>query len=385
MLSGGLDSSSVACAAHHTPRVNGEAVHTFSAVFDGVPKSDEKAYIKSVLDKYNFVSHFFRGDKLNPLSPFFSFLSNTIDEPLRAANIHINWEAFNKAQDYSVRVILDGFDGDTTVSHGIGALTQYAHEGRWGIFARELNAYTSNMGKSFWSTAWPYIRHFIVRPVLHRIPGYRSFRQSIISGNDENHDSPFGRDDLIDPNFASQMDWRDRRDSFETGRGGAFKAHREQHHHYLTSGKMPAALETIDRAAARFGVEVRFPFWDRQLVEFCLALPPQLKFGDGWTRRVHRLGMDGILPSEVQWRRDKSNVGMAFDQQLFRCNQKELERLVCGPTTRVSDFVNMDVVKQCYNKLRGGEVEGLESYHVWNAFTLDTWLSHIDGLRQSKN
>ena len=55
------------------------------------------------------------------------------------------------------------------------------------------------------------------------------------------------------------------------------------------------ALERYDRVAAACGIEPRHPFLDRRLVEFCLALPWEQKLSGGWTKRIVRRAMKGIL------------------------------------------------------------------------------------------
>ena len=73
MLSGGLDSSSIACTARKL-MVEGKGysenaeskLHTFSAVFENVSASDESFYIDSVLRKGNFEPHFLIADKISP-------------------------------------------------------------------------------------------------------------------------------------------------------------------------------------------------------------------------------------------------------------------------------------------------------------------------------
>src|SRR5205085_1809095 len=57
-LSGGLDSSSIVCVARELKRqAGGPPLHTFSAIFDDVSKSDERAYIQAVLDGGSLSSH----------------------------------------------------------------------------------------------------------------------------------------------------------------------------------------------------------------------------------------------------------------------------------------------------------------------------------------
>ena len=49
----------------------------------------------------------------------------------------------------------------------------------------------------------------------------------------------------------------------------------------------------------------RYPYLDKRLLEFCLAVPGNLKMRDGWHRYLIRIGLDGILPPEIQWRASK--------------------------------------------------------------------------------
>ena len=77
------------------------------------------------------------------------------------------------------------------------------------------------------------------------------------------------------------------------------------------------ALEVADKSAAAFGVEPRYPFFDRRLIEFCVGLPEEQKFDRGWPRLLFRRAMDGILPPEIQWRSWKANLSPNF-QRRFR-------------------------------------------------------------------
>ena len=45
---------------------------------------------------------------------------------------------------------------------------------------------------------------------------------------------------------------------------------------------------------------------DRRLLEFCLALPPNLKVRNGYHRYPARRVLDGVLPPSIQWRTTKT-------------------------------------------------------------------------------
>src|SRR5690606_1095090 len=72
--------------------------------------------------------------------------------------------------------------------------------------------------------------------------------------------------------------------------------------HYL---KLPGILRNFDRCSMAHGVEVRMPFMDWRLVCFLTALPEASKVGGGWTKRILREAMKGILPESIRTRKLK--------------------------------------------------------------------------------
>jgi asparagine synthase (glutamine-hydrolysing) len=91
---------------------------------------------------------------------------------------------------------------------------------------------------------------------------------------------------------------------------------RSTHLRGLSSPLYQQTLELADQSAAAFGLEPRFPFFDRKLIEFCVAVPPEQKFAEGWSRLVMRRAMEGVLPPEIQWRGSKSNLSHNFAPRL---------------------------------------------------------------------
>ena len=53
------------------------------------------------------------------------------------------------------------------------------------------------------------------------------------------------------------------------------------------------------------GVEVRSPFMDWRLVTFAFAIPSAHKIGGGYTKRILRDAMKGILPDSIRTRTKK--------------------------------------------------------------------------------
>ena len=68
---------------------------------------------------------------------------------------------------------------------------------------------------------------------------------------------------------------------------------------------LPTLLGNVDRLSMSHGIEVRVPFMDWRLVTFCFALPESSKIGGGFTKRVLREAMRGILPEPIRLRTKK--------------------------------------------------------------------------------
>jgi asparagine synthase (glutamine-hydrolysing) len=68
---------------------------------------------------------------------------------------------------------------------------------------------------------------------------------------------------------------------------------------------LPTLLCNFDRASMSHGIEVRMPFMDWRLVTYSFGLPDTSKIGGGYTKRVLRQAMRGILPEPIRLRTKK--------------------------------------------------------------------------------
>ena len=79
---------------------------------------------------------------------------------------------------------------------------------------------------------------------------------------------------------------------------------------------LQALLRHEDRNSMAFSVEARVPFLDHRLVEFIFSLPSQFKIRDGYTKRVLRDGMHGVVPEKIRWRVRK--LGFATPERTWQ-------------------------------------------------------------------
>ena len=77
----------------------------------------------------------------------------------------------------------------------------------------------------------------------------------------------------------------------------------------LMLGHLQELLRYTDRNSMAHSREVRLPFLDHRLVEFCLRLPERFLYRDGQSKWILRQSLRGLVPDPVLDRRDK--IGFA--------------------------------------------------------------------------
>jgi asparagine synthase (glutamine-hydrolysing) len=297
MLSGGLDSSSITCVARNLIQASGkQPLHTFSAVFSEVEQCDERPYINRVVSQSGVKSHFVVSDQLIPLGDFESMVSH-IDMPVFAPNLSLHWHLYKAAQEQGVRVLLDGFDGDTVVSHGFQYLNELASAHRWVSLMRETMALYKNLGESPWHPLKQYVQHFGLNPMVSRwyiLKALQRLSRKVTRRYKKQVQNQTDKPNwmaVLNPDFVKRTNLEVGYKHWRKSQSLSARTEREGHYRTLTQGSLSLAFELYANVTSRFGIEARYPFWDKRVVEFCLALPPQQKLHRGLSRVVLRRAM----------------------------------------------------------------------------------------------
>lgn len=363
LLSGGLDSSSIVCVARRLLAEDGRhRLHTFSAVFDEVPECDERPFINAVLAQGGVEPQFVRADLLSPLADLDRVLWHE-DEPFYAPNLFMHWALYGAARAQGIRILFDGLDGDTTLWQRPSHLADLVRAGQWRALTREVRGLATLWQRSPWRIIW----HFGLTPLApdQLRKAWRWLRRR--------HRPPWTRHAIINAAFARRIGLAARGQALLGQHSIPARTSREDHWRRLTSGLVPFVLEVADRAAAAFALEPRYPFFDRRVVEFCLALPPEQKLSQGWTRVVMRRAMTHLLPETVQWRSGKSNLSPNFCRGLLRYARAPLEEVILNDATIIQPYIDVAAVQQLYRRYvsQGDEEDAMA---VWRVVTLGLWL-----------
>lgn len=369
LLSGGLDTSSIVATAR---LIRGNAANenlvTFSAIFPGLPpadlqKIDERAFVDAVVGQGGLDAHYVRGDLLSPLNDVDRALWH-LDEAFAAPNLYLHWALYGAARSCSVRALLDGIDGDTTVSHGLEYLAELTRGANVVTLSRELRALSRRYNKSARRLFWRFGVQPLIPESLHRVTGFIRGRKA----------PAWMASTVMKPEFARRVGIVERVEASERKRRQPARSAREAHWRGMSSGLMPYALETADKAAAAFGVEPRYPFLDRRLMELCLALPPDQKLRDGWTRAVLRRAMGGILPEKVRWRPDKANLSPNFKRRLLNDDGGLLREVILGQPEVIEEYVDISALRRAYERFVADPMSEVDALAVYSAVVLALWL-----------
>jgi asparagine synthase (glutamine-hydrolysing) len=133
---------------------------------------------------------------------------------------------------------------------------------------------------------------------------------------------------------------------------------------------IPRAQRYKDRVSMAFSRELRIPFLDHRLVEYCFSLPDRLLIKDGWPKYILRQAMKGILPDEVRLARKRSV--QSPQREWFAGTLAPLLRDVLSSSSwHQRGYV---VPERCLEMFeRYCEGDRANSNHVWQWVNLELW------------
>ena len=381
MLSGGLDSSSIVCAASDELRSRGsEPIHSYSAHYSETSKQhselDEMQFMQSVIERSGCQAHFVDCDAHDPLRDMDHVMRHA-DHPVGMANLHVHLECFKEAAANGVRIMIDGTDGDSTVSHGYEAFGGLAKKGQfWGLF-KTAGLLKANMPQKAHS-----LENLVFRNGIDQIipDGFQKVWHSLTLRRHTYSGRVYSEFDklqwrVIDKDFKREQDLEDKFRQMAAENSSTGKSPILSHWRNLTSGHYARVLEFAELASQSHGIEMRFPFFDRRLIEFCISVPPPERVYRGWTRSVFRHAMEGIVPKDVQWRTTKADLGPGLKLNLLKYRIAEIGDVIYSPSPALEPYLDMELLRRIYERFVVNPFKfDADCLILISVFHLDLWL-----------
>lgn len=139
-------------------------------------------------------------------------------------------------------------------------------------------------------------------------------------------------------------------------------------------GGYVAGTEMQERANASCGLDERYPFHDRRLIELSLALPESDRWAGGRYKGIVRRAMRSRLPSAVVERQDSPNANLLVAATLLRIGGRRwFERLT------ISDlgWTDRNAVLKLWDRCeRNATAPGIEVWQLWAIAAIELWWVH---------
>jgi asparagine synthase (glutamine-hydrolysing) len=305
MLSGGLDSGSIAAVAARLLQRTGQELPAFCSVpmynVAGIlPPSrigDESPLAGALAQHAGNISLYqIRAQKISPVAGL-RWALELLKEPLHAApNLYWLQAILEAARSHNVDAMLTGLGGNATISwHAEGYLRMLVAGRQWRRALTEARALSRTRRTHLLRVIArqliaPWMAQSPLRGLLHRY-------QALRSGNTAHTGPPWLAYSAINPDLSRRLELDAR--MAEDGHDPRFNIPHDQRQIRLTIIRPGREIvgSIWEGLGAGADLQLRDPAYDRRIIELCLAIPDDQYFHKGHDRWLIRRAMQGYLPA----------------------------------------------------------------------------------------
>jgi asparagine synthase (glutamine-hydrolysing) len=351
-LSGGIDAAAIASVVDGLARTDAPAAHrvqqTWSVLFPDT-RADEVRYVDAVVGA---LGDRVEAHRVEPTPTDFKLdLRDFVrlqEEPLVSTGAYTQFRVMRAAAESEVApaALLDGHGGDETLG-GFGPhhLVHLRALSRSGGAAGAAKA-AAELGRSL-----DVLARRGGPVVADRVRGRRDVPVRSLLGQE----------------FAARF----ADEAYAVERGSLHRRLLDD----VVAGSLPARLRYADKNARHFGLRVRLPFLDRELVRFVFALPDEALIHEGWSKRILRDAMRGRVPESVRRRRDK--VGATTPQgEWFLRLKNHIYGVFLSESFAERPYVDQSAVLHAFEGWIKG-TNSIDSMTVWRMLNLELWLQEF--------
>lgn len=344
-LSGGHDSSTIVA---YMSELSERPIKTFSVGFG--PHVNELPYARRIAELYGTDHH--ELDLAEPeVAPLLERMAEVYDEPFSDPS-HVPTYVVSQFARQQVKVVLTG-DGADELFGGYAWYPLLAMSERvppsvlaWMVLrsasrliadrVAPLSSYSRAMGMAVrWPDMWQ--RYVISRQIFR----------------DDDRRTLWGR--VTPPSLVAAL---------SAHRPGDEVAGLNRALHFDVTAFLPGdILVKVDRASMAHGLETRAPFLDRELAEFALSLPANLKVDGERTKILFKQALARHWPDEIRQRR-KQGFAAPFASWLRRDDVQQLCRRVFASGSPLAELLPGST----------RDVVGRSAQKTWCLLTLGLWL-----------
>ncbi len=360
-LSGGVDSSVIVATL---ARLSGGSLKTFSIGF-GEERFSELPYAREVARRFGceHIEEIVTPEAAKSLDDLVRFYDEPFADSSAIPTMHVS-----RLASRHVKVVLSGDGGD----EAFGGYSRYAHDLHEAAWRRRIPGWARKRVLAPLARRWPK-SDWLPRPLRAKT---RLTNLSLPPAEA----------------YANTLAWRrsaDRRRLLAKGVVEQLNGYRPEQvvcEHYLLGSQddelacMIAAdigvllpddfLTKVDRASMAFGLEVRPPLVDHELLELTGQIPSEFKVRNDETKWIFKEIYRDQLPSTVTTRA-KQGFEIPVDAWLRGPLADVFESTVLDPANRACDFLDQAEARRLYQSHRRGS--GRHGNLLWSLLIFARW------------
>lgn len=361
-LSGGLDSSSLACVAVDVLTSQGPAparLRSYSYVFDDYGDCDERVYIDQLIKFLNPLHSVsakqVKGDLLYP-DPLSDTWLLSEDYPFQDPFYYLLRALLNEAQKDDVRLMLSGFFGDDLYSGDNYLFADLFLSGQLPSAVNLMRKHKDHVD---------FKRDIVDYGLVGLAPSWARGIVRRIKPTEEPWKS------WISPHLVNSASLKDQNRSLFAHPKFRNPGQQKRYDALFFTG-YPMGITCYQNIAAQFGIKYQFPFFDRRIVEFILALPSDQIGSPGLDRKILRDSMRNKMPEKIRTRTGKATFDKLFQKGIYDKNWGKIKKVLEFPQIVERGWVRQDWLTHELER----DSRTLEGFILWLVLSLELWLQH---------
>ncbi|MQA00012.1 MAG: hypothetical protein GEU80_11900 [Dehalococcoidia bacterium] len=369
LLSGGLDSISIAALAGTLLRDGAPPMRTYTFTYDELPECDERTVSHAVASAAGLPNTWLPCDDSWPLADYPDLGTDRDGPDLFRSYVSMHGAAA-RALDDGVGVLMTGQHGDQLVGSGVtdylGRLRADGPLAAW----RDLAAHSARTGLS----RRVVFEHYVLRRLPgavwpdDRLPAVRRRLRSMLDGGAPPL-PPWLRADAAREHRLPEVIGRSALRSTLPGEA------RRVRHEIVGDHQIARNSETLERRFARHGLRHADPWSDRRLVESVLAMPQHILTPAGEAKWLAREAMRGVLPESARVAASKATPAPHYDRGILDRGSATVRSLLDGSRAAARGYVDEQALHEWYDRMVAREPAA--TAHIgafWRFLTLEDWL-----------
>lgn len=337
-LSGGVDSSSIACLLR---TFCGEPLQTFTASFPG-EAFDEAPAAARLAHKLGLHANAVPVEA-SELLPKLRQIIRHLEAPIHTPAVLPLWSIMETARR-KVTVLLEGQGADELLAgyytNFATAVTDHFAHGRLRSAAEELGWELRRVG--------PRRALLLAGRAAGPLWSHRLFRQ--LRGDEGVYRGPLAAGPADEPPLPDRPPIADRLNA----------SLRHQH-----EGRLVDLLHYGDMISMAHSIESRLPFLDHRLVEFCFRLPGALKYRQGHGKAILKQAVRGDVPAEVLDNRRKLGFVVPIARWFREQPAATIEPVLLAERCRTRSLFDERRLRQALESHRAGRVDLSNNIYRW--------------------